>query len=366
MRLEARGVIIEQPRDIGGGKRVEPRSFAQQGQPAARPLRVARIGRERGAERIGGAVGFAQPFARLAEGEPRRRPIRREFERLFENLRRRCPVAVPRGRPGVGITPLGDRIAADEGVAHDVKFPASSLLAGNSATQSKRSNLDAALKQSRLRSPSPKRYAALGSKEKRRRSTNESTRGERGGSGQSNTGVLTSMCHAREASIQNTTKLQAGVNDFPAHVARFVVSPRLDPRFRGDDTRRKADISRRRQSIRLAARNSFAANCRASKSTPKRNGNFACERENFACELKNFACERKTFRFGARKSLISLRREIDDFAVCCDFKDLRGVRLRAVFALLAAASGAAFGENFARDGEALQTFLHLVALVRER
>ncbi len=69
MRVEARGVIVEQPRDIGGGKCVEPRSFAQQGQPAARPLRVARIGRERGAERIGGAGFFAQPFARLAEGE---------------------------------------------------------------------------------------------------------------------------------------------------------------------------------------------------------------------------------------------------------------------------------------------------------
>jgi hypothetical protein len=63
--------------------------------------------------------------------------------------------------------------------------------------------------------------------------------------------------------------------------------------------------------------------------------------------------------------LILLGREIDDLAVCCDFKDLRGVRLRAVFALLAAASGAAFGENFARDGEALETFLHLVGLVGE-
>ena len=117
MRVEARGVIVEQPRDIGRRKRVERRSFAQQGQPAARPLRVARINRERGAERIGGAVFFAQPFARLAEGEPRQRPIRREFERLFENLRRRRPVAVPRGRSSVCITPLGDRVVADEQVA---------------------------------------------------------------------------------------------------------------------------------------------------------------------------------------------------------------------------------------------------------
>jgi hypothetical protein len=83
MRVEARGVIVEQSRDVGGGKCVEPRPFAQHSQPAPRPLRVARIGRERGAERIGGAVFFAQPFARLAEGEPRRRPTRREFERLF-------------------------------------------------------------------------------------------------------------------------------------------------------------------------------------------------------------------------------------------------------------------------------------------
>ena|SRR5271170_4059049 len=49
------------------------------------------------------------------------------------------------------------------------------------------------------------------------------------------------------ASIQNTTKLQglplcAALNDFPAYVARFVVSPRLDPRFRGDETCWKAEM----------------------------------------------------------------------------------------------------------------------------
>src|SRR5271168_190442 len=109
---------------------------------------------------------------------------------------------------------------------------------------------------------------------------------------------------------------------------------------------------------RLAARNPFAAKSLSSKSTPKRNGNFACERE-------NFACERKTFRFGVRKPLILLGREIGGFAVRCDFKGLRRIRLRAVFALRAAPPGAAFGENFAGDGEALETFFHLVSLVGE-
>jgi hypothetical protein len=99
--------------------------------------------------------------------------------------------------------------------------------------------------------------------------------------------------------------------------------------------------------------------------TPKRNGNFVCEGENFASELKNFACERKTLRFGACKSLILLGREIDDLTVCCDFKDLRRIRLRAAFALRAAPPGATFGENFACDGEALETFFHLVSLVGE-
>jgi hypothetical protein len=116
---------------------------------------------------------------------------------------------------------------------------------------------------------------------------------------------------------------------------------------------------------RLAARNPFAAKCLSSKSTPKRNGNFACERENFASELKNFACERKTLRFVARKFLILLGREIDDLAVCCDFNDLRRIRLRAAFALHAAPPGAAFGENFACNGEAFETFFHLVSLVGE-
>ena len=37
--------------------------------------------------------------------------------------------------------------------------------------------------------------------------------------------------------------------------------------------------------------------------------------------------------------------------ICCDFNDLRGFRLRAVFALRAAPPGAAFGENFACDRE---------------
>ncbi len=63
--------------------------------------------------------------------------------------------------------------------------------------------------------------------------------------------------------------------------------------------------------------------------------------------------------------MILLGSEIDDFTVCCDFKDLRRIRLRAAFALRAAPPGAAFGENFACDGEALETFFHLVNLVGE-
>jgi hypothetical protein len=104
--------------------------------------------------------------------------------------------------------------------------------------------------------------------------------------------------------------------------------------------------------------------CPSSKSMPNET-KFRLRNENFACELRNFACERKTFRSGARKPLKSLGREIGNFAVRNDFKALRGVRLRAVFTHQATSPGAAFGEDFACDGEELETSLHLGHLVGE-
>ena len=83
----------------------------------------------------------------------------------------------------------------------------------------------------------------------------------------------------------------------------------------------------------------------------------------FRLRGKNFACEGKALRSCARKPLKSLGQEIDDFAVSFVFKALRGVRLCAVFALRAAPPGAAFGDDFARDGETFETLLHLGSLV---
>jgi hypothetical protein len=64
-----------------------------------------------------------------------------------------------------------------------------------------------------------------------------------------------------------------------------------------------------------------------------REENFACETIYFACELENFACERILFRQAPRKLLKSLRREIYDFAVSCDFRGLRPILFRAFLAV---------------------------------
>jgi hypothetical protein len=90
-----------------------------------------------------------------------------------------------------------------------------------------------------------------------------------------------------------------------------------------------------------------------------RKGKFRFRTEKFRLRKKNASLRR------SQVLDIILGREIDDLAVCCDFKDLRRIRLRAAFALHAAPPGAAFGENFACNGEAFETFFHLVSLVGE-
>ena len=116
MGVEARRIIVEQARDIGLGQRRRRFGRSEQRQPRCRALRVARVGGERGAERLGRAVAVAELFLRFAEREQRRRPARRAFQRLLEHFGRRAPVALLGGRPRVGISAVGDEIAAGERV----------------------------------------------------------------------------------------------------------------------------------------------------------------------------------------------------------------------------------------------------------
>ena len=112
MLIEARRIVVEQARDIGLGKRLRRFADAEQRQPRAGALRVARIGAKRRAERLGRAGPIAELFPRFAEREPCRRPVGRALERLLQHFSRGAPVAVLGGGPRVGVAAKGEKIAA--------------------------------------------------------------------------------------------------------------------------------------------------------------------------------------------------------------------------------------------------------------
>ena len=84
MRVEARRVVVEQPRDIGLRQRVGRLFSPHEGEPGRRSLRIGGIGDEAHAKGLSRGVEVAQFLPRFAKREPRRRPIRRALERLLE------------------------------------------------------------------------------------------------------------------------------------------------------------------------------------------------------------------------------------------------------------------------------------------
>src|ERR1700719_3358791 len=98
--------------------------------------------------------------------------------------------------------------------------------------------------------------------------------------------------------------------------------------FRGNRLRSDAEISLAKRKLRL------------------RSGELRLRSRKFRSRIGKFRLRNgNSFRSGASKSLKSLGRNIGDAAVrFFDFKALRGIRLRAVFALRATSPGASFGE----------------------
>ncbi len=84
MLVEARGIIVEQPRDIGRRQRAGHVSTPNEREPRHRALRVGGIGHERFMKGLSRGVEVAEFLPRFAKREPRRRPIWRPLERLLE------------------------------------------------------------------------------------------------------------------------------------------------------------------------------------------------------------------------------------------------------------------------------------------
>ena len=115
MPVEARRVVVEQPRDIGR-RQSGDRAIFEKREPRSGALRVRRVRPQRlgvGRRGAGASPSFS---ARLPEREPGGRPVRRAFERLFEHFRRRTPIAVRRRRLRIGVAALGERVRAGETV----------------------------------------------------------------------------------------------------------------------------------------------------------------------------------------------------------------------------------------------------------
>ena len=115
--VEARRVIVEQPRDIGLRQRDGRVASPNEREPGHRALRIGGIGDERFAKGLSRRVEVAELLPRFAKREPRGRPMGRALERLLEQLRRRAPVALFRRGFGVSETALGDEVARRERIA---------------------------------------------------------------------------------------------------------------------------------------------------------------------------------------------------------------------------------------------------------
>jgi len=113
-RIESRGVLIEQPPDMGlhhGG-----RGFAQPepGQAQASPVEVLRIGSAGGQKGRDGALPIALGFADRPEREPGARKGRSGLQHLLENLRRGGPLPAGEVIQRPLVAPVGDQIAGGE------------------------------------------------------------------------------------------------------------------------------------------------------------------------------------------------------------------------------------------------------------
>ena len=90
MLVEARRVVVEEPRDIGPRQRGGRLGSPDQREPRHRALRVGGIGDERLTKGPSRGIEVAKLLPRFAKREPGRRPVWRALERLLEQVRRRA------------------------------------------------------------------------------------------------------------------------------------------------------------------------------------------------------------------------------------------------------------------------------------
>ncbi len=113
MRVEARRILVEEARHIGG-RQPARRTPAEQRQTRRGAERVAGVEPQRRAERVARGLGLAEFLTGLAKREPGGGPFRRSLQSLLKHLRRRGPIALAPGGLGIREAALRDGVVRGE------------------------------------------------------------------------------------------------------------------------------------------------------------------------------------------------------------------------------------------------------------